>query len=81
MSKVPPCSPRLFIICLQISLQFITEEKKATHMALSTYPIYEHPKKTDSDTLKCGFCIGRDMQPHKKQYTEHLYYPTAVEKF
>lgn len=64
MSKVPLCSPRLYIITPQISLQFITVEKN-THMALSTYPIYEHPKKTDSDTLKCGFCVDRDMQPHK----------------
>lgn len=34
-------------------------------MALSTHPIYGHPKKTDSETLKCGFCIDHVMQPHK----------------
>lgn len=34
-------------------------------MALSTHPIYGHPKKTDSKTLKCGFCVDRIMEPHK----------------
>lgn len=35
-------------------------------MALSTYSIYEYQRKTDLDTLKCGFYVYNDMQPHKK---------------
>lgn len=50
-------------------------------MALSTYSIYEYQRKTDLDTLKCGFYVYNDMQPHKKNKVQNtLSYKTAVGK-
>lgn len=47
-------------------------------MVLSAYSIYEHQRKIDLDTLKCGFYVYNDMQPHKDNVQNTLSYKTVM---